>query len=110
MNHHTQRIPRHRQIGKDTCRPEQCVSVTRYYFHSTKALYGSLKSPIEIRKHRWPIFEQGSGITHTTCVALIDLTKRPITPRAYPSHKGFARSMSPIVIFNYAVTATLRKG
>lgn len=87
VNHHAQRVSHHRQIRKDACRPKQRVAVARDYLHATKAFHGCLESPVEIDKRRWPVLEQCIGIAYSTGVALIDLTKDPVTLRTCPSHK-----------------------
>jgi hypothetical protein len=92
VNHHAQRVSHHRQICKDACRPKQRVAVTRDYLHAAKSFHGCLESPVEIDKRRRPVLEQRIGTAYSTGVALIDLTKDPVTLRACPSHKGFLQS------------------
>jgi hypothetical protein len=52
VNHHSQRIPHHRQVRKDARGAEQRVPVTRNYLHDAKTIDRGLKFPVKGGKFR----------------------------------------------------------
>ena len=57
VNHHSQRIPHHRQVRKDAGGAEERVPVMRNYFHDAKTIDRGLKFPVKGGKFRWPVFK-----------------------------------------------------